>query len=364
METVVGLDIHCKEMVFCGRNQAEEEFCKGRVATTPLGMRELRDRYQIPRGTKMGMESGTHAFFVHRHLKELGYEPVIIHAQEVKKKKVRPKQKDDMRDAKEICHGLQHGIYEQIVHVPEEKYLRLRRLLSARRHFVNARSNEVRSAKHAIRSAGLKKMYRKLTTEVAWKNMIQRLTDAEELELAWRAKVHFDVWQVNNAQVEKLDEEVRQLLNDHPEIQESVDILKTIPGVGRIVALTAVAIYAEVKRFRTAKQASSYVGLVTETRHSADKKKYGHITKDGSPELRAMLVEAAHHANKPHHVLNPFFRKLRAKRGYKVAVVACAHRLCRIIYAMLRDGQEFDATRAKPVVPPTKSPRRYVLRRG
>ena len=112
-------------------------------------------------------------------------------------------------------------------------------------------------------------------------------------------------------------------------IQESVDILTSVPGVGKIVALTVVAVYAEVKRFRTAKQASSYAGLVTETNHSADKKKYGHITKDGSPELRAMLVEAAHHANKSHHVLNPFFRKLCAKRGYKVAVIACAHRLCR-----------------------------------
>jgi transposase len=327
-------------------------------------MRELRDRYLIPAGTRMGMESGTHAFFVNRHLRALGYEPVIIHANEVKRKKDRPKQKDDMRDAKEICHGLQHGMYKQIVHVPEEKYLKLRSLLSARRHFVNARSNEVRSAKHAIRSAGLKNMYRGLATGVAWKNLIQKLTDAEESDLARRTRGHFEVWQSNNDQVEKHEAEIKQLLNENTDVQEAVNILKTIPGVGNIVALTVVAVFAEVKRFVTAKKASSYAGLVTETDHSADKERYGHITKDGSPELRTMLVEAAHHANKTHHPLSPFFRKLRAKKGYKVAVVACAHRLCRIMYAMLRDGQEFNATKVKQAKQPVKVAKRYVVRQN
>lgn len=40
--------------------------------------------------------------------------------------------------------------------------------------------------------------------------------------------------------------------------------------------------------------------------------------------------------------MNPYFRSLCARRGYKMAIVAVAHRLCRILYAMLRDGTDFD----------------------
>ena len=49
-----------------------------------------------------------------------------------------------------------------------------------------------------------------------------------------------------------------------------------------------------------------------------------------------MLCEAAHHASRPDHPLNPYFARLCARRGYKMAIVAVAHRLCRIIFAMLR----------------------------
>jgi hypothetical protein len=55
-----------------------------------------------------------------------------------------------------------------------------------------------------------------------------------------------------------------------------------------------------------------------------------------------MLCEAAHHASRPDHPLQPYFAPLCARRGYKMAVVAVAHRLCRIIFALLRDASDFD----------------------
>jgi hypothetical protein len=51
-----------------------------------------------------------------------------------------------------------------------------------------------------------------------------------------------------------------------------------------------------------------------------------------------MLCEAAHHASRPTHPLHPYFALLCAKRGYKMATIAVAHRLARITFAMLRDG--------------------------
>jgi hypothetical protein len=60
-----------------------------------------------------------------------------------------------------------------------------------------------------------------------------------------------------------------------------------------------------------------------------------------------MLCEAAHHARRPDHPLNPYFSVLCARKGYRIAVVAVAHRLCRILYAMLRDRKDFDVERLR-----------------
>lgn len=58
--------------------------------------------------------------------------------------------------------------------------------------------------------------------------------------------------------------------------------------------------------------------------------------RGGSPR------EPPHHANRPTSPLNPYFSSACARRGYKAAVVAVAHRLCRILFAMVRQGTKFD----------------------
>jgi hypothetical protein len=58
-----------------------------------------------------------------------------------------------------------------------------------------------------------------------------------------------------------------------------------------------------------------------------------------------MPCQAAHHASHPNPPLHPYFAQLCARRGYKLTVIAVAHRLCRIMYAMWRDGRDFDVGR-------------------
>ncbi len=147
------------------------------------------------------------------------------------------------------------------------------------------------------------------------------------------------MWQCAQEQVAVLEE---TLAAQQEAVAAPVESLQSAPGVGEIVALTTVAVFSDVRRFPSAKHAASYVGLVPATDQSADRDAYGRITKRGSAALRAMLCEAAHHAARPTHPLHPYFAKLCARRGYKMAVVAVAHRLCRILFAMLRDGTTFD----------------------
>jgi hypothetical protein len=125
-----------------------------------------------------------------------------------------------------------------------------------------------------------------------------------------------------------------------------VQRLQTVPGVGPIVSLTTLAVFSDVARFPSAEHVASYAGLVPTTYQSGACDRHGHVTKRGSRELRAMLCEAAHHARRPDHPLNPYFAALCARRGYKLATIAVAHRLCRILFAMLRDRTDFDPHRS------------------
>jgi len=333
----VGLDVHSKQSVFAIEDAEGRFVARGSVPTTPEGFELLQTKHDLPPGTQVGLETGTVAFYAARLLMGLGLEPVVIDAHEVRLKAYRPTQKSDRRDAEEICEGLRRGIYRSIVHVPPPPITALRDTLSRRRHFVRLKTSESNAVKRLLRSAGVGRLARSLRTLAGWEKLLAALAD--HTDLLGHVKRHQAVWRCADEQVEALD--VQLGLQGVP-FAEDVRRLQTVPGVGPIVALTTLAVFSDVNRFPTAKHAASYAGLVPSTHQSGERDAHGRITKRGSAELRAMLCEAAHHASRPTHPLNPYFMSLCARRGYKMAVVAVAHRLCRTVFAMLRRGTDFD----------------------
>jgi len=311
---------------------------RGEVPTTTEGLAFLRDRYELPAQTPIGLESGTVSFFVARQLAKLDLKPIVVDAREVRAKAHRPNQKCDRRDAFEICEGIRKDLYCSIVHVPPLGISAIRDSLSRRRHFVCQKTAEVNAAKRLLRSAGLHDLARKsLRTEAGWTRVLNSLK--EEDELAAHVELHYDMWRCAKSQAEV---EEALLETQAAPFHDQLERLQGVPGVGRIVALTVLAVFSDVRRFPSAKHAASYAGLVPSTYQSGDRDNHGRITRRGSAEMRAMLCEAAHHARSPNHPLNPYFAALTARRGYKMAVVAVAHRLCRILYAMLRHECDFD----------------------
>jgi transposase len=338
MARYVGLDAHSKSCVFVIQDENGRSIGEGSVSTTPEGLLGMRTRYDLPAGTPVALESGTMAFFVARQLARLDLTPIVISAQEVRAKASRPNQKSDRRDAIELCEGLRRGIYRSIVHVPSEAIERLRETLGRRRHFVRVKTSQVNAVKRVLRSAGLQILTRSLQLEGGWKKLLAAVA-ALDPTLHTFCLAHHAVWQCAHTQIDGLEQSLRE--QQRP-FQPEVDRLQKVPGVGPIVALTVIATFSDVKRFPTAKHAASYAGLVASTFDSGERVQHGHITRRGSSELRSMLCEAAHHAWRPTNPLQPYFASLCARRGYKMAVVAVAHRLCRILYSMLRHQTDFD----------------------
>jgi transposase len=121
--------------------------------------------------------------------------------------------------------------------------------------------------------------------------------------------------------------------------------LRTVPGIGLIVATTFRAFVDRHERFAHAGQVSAAIGVVPREDSSAERRHRGHITKAGPRELRSLLVQAAwvcwRHPGSAS--LRAWADRLAARRGKRIAVVALARRLSRILFAIWRDGTTFDA---------------------
>jgi transposase len=342
MPRYVGLDAHSKNCVYAIEDETGTVVSQGQVPTTLEGLTLLKARHELPAETPVALESGTMAFFVARHLMALEFKPIVVDAREVRLKAARPTQKSDRRDALELCEGLRRGIYRALIHVPPPAITHLRETLGRRRHFVRLKTMQVNAAKRLLRGAGLGTLARSLGTEQAW----GRLVTALGFDPALHAFVasHHALWRCAQEQITALEGALRA---QQEPLQPELDRLQTVPGVGPIVALTVLATFSDVTRFPSAKHAASYAGLVASTHQSGERDHHGRITKRGATELRAMLCEAAHHAGRPDHPLHPYFASLCVRRGYRMAIVAVAHRLCRILFAMLRRESDFDPGRLR-----------------
>src|SRR5215470_1410357 len=82
---------------------------------------------------------------------------------------------------------------------------------------------------------------------------------------------------------------IEQEVDKYPVAQR----LRTHPGVGSLTALAFVLVIGDAERFRCGKQIASYIGLVPVEESSGERRRLGHISKEGSALLRFLLVEAA-----------------------------------------------------------------------
>lgn len=132
-------------------------------------------------------------------------------------------------------------------------------------------------------------------------------------------------------QIAIIDARLEHLRACVPELEAILDI----PGIGLYTALLIIGELGEVERFRTAKQVGSYAGLTSRVRQSGDHCYRGAITREGSPWLRWILVQAAMRATREDPALKNFYQRIRKRSGAKKARVAAARKLAEICWKRL-----------------------------
>lgn len=145
-----------------------------------------------------------------------------------------------------------------------------------------------------------------------------------------------------NDQIKQADEKLAEIVK-HDEV---VKRLTTVPGVGPVTATTYAATLDGAARFQDARQVRSYLGLVPREHSSGEKQHRGRISKAGNSRARALMVEAAwallRWKTPKTQALHEWATRIAARRGKATAVVALARKLAGIMFAIWRDGTEFD----------------------
>jgi transposase len=138
------------------------------------------------------------------------------------------------------------------------------------------------------------------------------------------------------------DEALEHCRAEFPQMEALTDI----HGIGVYSALLIVAELGEVERFRTAKQVGAYAGLTSRVHQSGGHCYQGSITRQGSPWLRWILVEAAMKTVREDLALKNFYTRVRKRSGAKIARVAAARKVAEICWKRLRRWQREHAEKA------------------
>ncbi|MGA9839632.1 MAG: IS110 family transposase [Thermoplasmata archaeon] len=124
---------------------------------------------------------------------------------------------------------------------------------------------------------------------------------------------------------------------------EEAQLLTTVPGIGELTAIALVAFLCPIDRFHTSGQVCSYVGLVPRSYQSADRQWHGKIKRDSNALLRWLLVEASwrHRQRLRGGDVARTAGRVARRRGAGKGSVAGAHKLLRIVYAILKERRAF-----------------------
>jgi transposase len=318
----IGLDLGDRSSWYCVLDEAGGVLLEQKLSTTPKAMKEVFGG--MPR-CRIGLETGMHSPWVSRLLSELGHEVIVAHARNVRLIG-ESRKKDDRLDAQTLARLARIDLT----------------LIRARAGLVRARTALVNTAR------GLAKSYGERLRGCNVRNMNPEKAEglSPELQRALEPLL---------AGIESLSERIREYNERIEELAQKsypqVALLKQIKGVGTLIALTFLLTLEDPHRFRKSRDVGCYLGLQPGRRNSGQSEPQMHISKEGDPYLRTLLVQGAH------HILGPFgadsdlrrwglkLAERGGRNGKKRAIIATARKLAVLLHRLWVSGEVYEPLR-------------------
>lgn len=330
----VGLDVHKNRssLTILDENGKEVKFREIRGNWT----RVIAWFEEIPRPFSICFEASCGYGFLHDQLSNKASRVVVAHPGEIRLI-YRAKKKHDRIDSRKLATLLYLDAVPT-VHVPRPEVRAWRSLINFRQKMIGINVSLKNQARALLRGLGLfpPKSGQWLWTQAGQKWLTDlRLDPGLDLQKQMLLEQLIDL----HRRMGTIEDELAKRSDRHP----GVELLMTIPGIGIRTAEAFMAWVDDPQRFSRVVQIGSYVGVIPREDSSGGVRRLGHITKDGPPVLRKLLCEAAWQ----HIHLDPagkaFYERIvnNDPDRKKIALVAVAHRLSRIMLSMLKTGEAY-----------------------
>jgi transposase len=342
----LGIDQHKRQLTVNLRGEDGAVILKRQVSTQWEKVRaffaDLAEKAQPEGGFLAIVEvCGMNAWLL-KMLKEYGCrEIVVIQPTE------RSKQKTDRRDAGELSHLLwvhrqsflegKHPLGVRRIQPPTAQEADDRQLTTLRARLTRQRTAVLNGIHKLLRKHNLEQL--QPTKEFQTKKVRAWLA---ELELPALDRLELNLllpqWELLDGQLET----VAVKIAERAEADEQVQLLESVPGLGHYSALAISARIGNIERFKHADSLANFFGLTPGCNNSGEStQRLGSITKRGSKLVRYLLGEAVIKVLRYDGAMRTWFKRIKRRRGAKIARVAVMRRLTTILWHMLKKKQKY-----------------------
>ena len=328
----VGLDVHLRQTTICVLDRygrvAKRRTIHGEMRTVLAELARLKGKWSACYEASCGYGPWFEG------LSKLAHVVKVAHPGKLRLI-YRSKRKSDRVDAEKLAKLLYLNEVPE-VHVPDAGVRAWREMIVFRKkvsHKITGAKSRIRAFLRSAGQAAPRSLWSR--KGLAWLSGLRFDLPLRTIQLEMLLDDLFAL----QARIKRLEKELNAISLAHPGVQ----VLMTIPGIGVRTAEAFVAHVDRTERFDRISAIGSYVGLVPCQDQSAGKNRLGHITKEGPPVVRGLLVEAAWQAKRCSPKACAFFERVR--RGdperKKIAIVATAHWLARVMLSMLKSGESW-----------------------
>ena len=332
----IGLDLGDRSSWYCVLDKAGNVLEERRVSTTAKAMREGFSRMARSR---IALETGTHSPWVSRLLSELGHEVIVAHARNVRLIG-ESRRKDDRLDAQTLARLAR--IDPQLLCPVKHRSAKAQADLT----LIRARAGLVRARTALVNTApGLAKSYGERLRSCNVRNMNPEKAEQLSPELQTALAPLLAGIETLSEQIREYNQRIEALAQQsYPEVA----LLTQIKGVGTLIALTFLLTLEDAHRFGKSRDVGCYLGLQPGRRSSGQSEPQMHISKQGDPYLRTLLVQGAQ------HILGPFgadcdlrrwglkLAERGGKNGKKRAIIATARKLAVLLHRLWVSGDVYE----------------------
>jgi transposase len=344
----VGLDIHDKRIAICVLSETGQVVRRAQVRTIDEMIRILQglpDRFEVCYEASCG--------YGHYHdlLCPIAARVTVAHPGRLRLI-FRSKDKNDRKDAERLAKLLYLG-EAPAVHVPAANVRTWRELITCRGRVIAKRTRAKNSVRTLLRCAGVVPPSQPALWTKKGLEWLRRL----ELPMASQ-RLRLDLLLEEVEALTRQAERIEVHLNQQAKHSPAVLLLRSIPGVGVRTAEAVAAFIDDPDRFRAAKAVGRYFGLVPSQDQSGDRNRLGHITREGPAVVRQLVAEATWQALRRSPTVRAYFERVRRgdPQRKKIALVATAHYLVRVMLALLKRGTTWEEALAPADEPKSAVP--------